>query len=140
MIDGKIDASRPVRIEEFRRYLGEAVDLVQFGKERLVVERYGKRAVVLISVEEYERYQAWEASELGDTPSTAAPVRIEEFRRVLGDLAASVQFGHERFVIERRGKKTGVLISFGDYHRFCEERPAGPRGRREGAAIVAAST
>jgi prevent-host-death family protein len=120
VIDGKIDASKPVRIEEFRRYLGEAVDLVQFGKERVVVERYGKRAVVLISVEEYARYCEWE-TEWRPAVVTTAPVRIDAFRRVLGEAAANVQFGHERLVIERRGKKTGVLISFGDYARFCED-------------------
>jgi prevent-host-death family protein len=76
LTDAKIDTSKPVRIEEFRRYLGEAVSYVQYGHERIVVERYGRNAAVLISMEDYEllcraKAAAPEAEAEGAVPAAA---------------------------------------------------------------------
>jgi len=73
-----LDGSKPISLEEFRRSLAEAVTTVQHQHKQLVVERYGKKAVVVISIDDYERFLALQdAAREGqreETPIGAASV------------------------------------------------------------------
>ena len=44
-----------VSIEEFRANLAQFVGRVAYGKERIVVKRYNREAVVVLSADEYDR-------------------------------------------------------------------------------------
>lgn len=44
----------------FRKQLSELLNLVGYGSEEVTIERHGRPLAVLISAEEYERYQRLE--------------------------------------------------------------------------------
>ncbi|MBA3877085.1 MAG: hypothetical protein C0498_09150 [Anaerolinea sp.] len=71
------------------------------------------------------------------------PVQTRGLRRVstaqakatLSELIGAVAFGHERVVIERRGRPVAVLLSVGEAEQLEDALPA-PRRRRGALALV----
>lgn len=76
MTDGKIDTTKPVRIDAARRYLGEVVSCVQYGHERVIIERYGRNAAVLISMDDYELLCRAKAAAPEGPEETAIPAAV----------------------------------------------------------------
>lgn len=67
------------------------------------------------------------------------PVGIDDFRRLLGEAASHVRYGHRRIVVERRGKPVGVFVSLEDYERLLTLEAAASEQHREGTAAARVS-
>jgi prevent-host-death family protein len=49
-----MDTNKGVSIEDFRTNLADYINRVRYGKDRIVVNKYNKKAAILISSEEYD--------------------------------------------------------------------------------------